>query len=81
VIVAHGEVLTHKKYGEAYHSLTIVAPEIGASIQPGQFVNIRCGKDRAHILRRPFSVYRVHKRGGWASTIEIVFDVRAPTAC
>jgi dihydroorotate dehydrogenase electron transfer subunit len=78
VIVAHGEVLTHKKYGEAYHSLTIVAPEIGASIQPGQFVNIRCGKDRSHILRRPFSVYRVHKRGGWASTIEIVFDVRGP---
>ena len=30
----------------------------------------------AHILRRPFSVYRVHKRGGWASTIEIVFDIR-----
>ncbi|MDQ3964401.1 MAG: dihydroorotate dehydrogenase electron transfer subunit [Actinomycetota bacterium] len=78
MIQAHGEVLTHKKYGDAYHSLTIVAPEIGERIQPGQFVNIRCGKDRSNILRRPFSVYRVHKRGGWASTIEIVFDVRGP---
>jgi len=78
VIVSHGEVLSHKKYGEAYHSLTIVAPEIGESIRPGQFVNIRCGSDRSHILRRPFSVYRVHKRGGWASTIEIVFDIRGP---
>lgn len=78
MIQAHGEVLTHKKYGDAYHSLTIVAPDIGESIRPGQFVNIRCGKDRSNILRRPFSVYRVHKRGGWASTIEIVFDVRGP---
>ncbi len=73
-----GEVLSHKKYGEAYHSLTIVAPDVGEKVRPGQFVNVRCGEHRDHILRRPFSVYRVHKRGGWASTIEIVFDVRGP---
>ncbi|MEA2461758.1 MAG: dihydroorotate dehydrogenase electron transfer subunit [Actinomycetota bacterium] len=73
-----GEVLSHKKYGEHYHSLTIVAPEIGEKVAPGQFVNVRCGEGRANILRRPFSVYRVHKRGGWASTIEIVFDVAGP---
>ena len=76
VLLTRGEVLGHKKYGEHYHSLTIVAPEIGERVQPGQFVNIRCGEGSAHILRRPFSVYRVHKRGGWASTIEIVFDIR-----
>ncbi|MDQ4125075.1 MAG: dihydroorotate dehydrogenase electron transfer subunit [Actinomycetota bacterium] len=73
-----GEVLSHKKYGEAYHSLTIVAPDVGEKVRPGQFVNVRCGEHRDHILRRPFSVYRVHKRGGWASTIEIVFDIRGP---
>jgi dihydroorotate dehydrogenase electron transfer subunit len=78
VIPATGEVLSHKKYGEHYHSLTIVAPEIGGRVKPGQFVNLRCGEDRAHILRRPFSVYRVHKRGGWAPTIEVVFDIRGP---
>ena len=73
-----GEVLSHKKYGDHYHSLTIVAPDIGEKVRPGQFVNVRCGEDRAFILRRPFSVYRVHKRGGWSSTIEIVFDIRGP---
>jgi dihydroorotate dehydrogenase electron transfer subunit len=78
VHVSSGEVLSHKKYGEDYHSLTIVAPDIGEKIRPGQFVNIQCGDNRASILRRPFSVYRVHKRGGWASTIEIVFDIRGP---
>ncbi len=76
--LATGEVLSHKKYGEHYHSLTIVAPDIGEQVKPGQFVNIKCGESRSHILRRPFSVYRVHKRGGWASTIEVVFDIRGP---
>jgi dihydroorotate dehydrogenase electron transfer subunit len=78
MLMSTGEVLSHKKYGEAYHSLTIVAPDIGERVRPGQFVNVRCGEHRDHILRRPFSVYRVHKRGGWASTIEIVFDIRGP---
>ena len=78
MLMGTGEVLSHKKYGEHYHALTIVAPEVGESVRPGQFVNIRCGDGAAHILRRPFSVYRVHKRGGWASTIEIVFDIRGP---
>ncbi|MGH2786529.1 MAG: dihydroorotate dehydrogenase electron transfer subunit [Actinomycetota bacterium] len=76
MLLSTGEILTHKKYGEAYHSLTIVAPEIGERTNPGQFINIRLPEDSAHILRRPFSVYRMHKRGGWASTIEIVFDIR-----
>lgn len=78
MLLTRGEVLGHKRYSEHYHSLTIVAPEIGERITPGQFVNIKCGDGSAHILRRPFSVYRVHKRGGWASTIEIVFDIRGP---
>lgn len=77
-LLTTGEVLGHKKYGEHYHSLTIVAPEIGEKVRPGQFVNIKCGEGRSNILRRPFSVYRVHKRGGWASTIEVVFDVKGP---
>lgn len=73
-----GEVLSHKKYGEPYHALTIVAPDVGENVRPGQFINIKCGGNRDHILRRPFSVYRVNKRGGWAPTIEIVFDIRGP---
>jgi dihydroorotate dehydrogenase electron transfer subunit len=77
MLLGTGEVLSHKKYGEHYHSLTIVAPEIGEKVRPGQFVNIMCGRS-PNILRRPFSVFRVHKRGGWASTLEIVFDIRGP---
>lgn len=70
------EVLTYRKMGEEYHSLTIVAPEIAEIARPGQFVNLRSPKDREFILRRPFSIYRVNRRGGWAATVEIVFDIR-----
>lgn len=76
-VVAAG-VLSHKKYGENYHALTLVAPGIGAGVEPGQFINVSCGANRDFILRRPFSVFRVHERGGAPSTIEIVFDIRGP---
>ncbi len=73
-----GEVLSRKKQGEDYYSLTVVAPAVAESVAPGQFVNVRPVGRTAHILRRPFSVYRVHKQGGWASTFEIIFDIRGP---
>lgn len=72
------EVLTYRKLGDEYHSLTIVAPEIAETARPGQFVNLRPPLDRSYFLRRPFSIFRVNRRGGLAATIEVVFDVRGP---
>jgi len=71
-----GEVFSYKKLGDEYHLLSIVAPEIAEAAKPGQFVNLRPGSGRDFILRRPFSIYRVNRRGDWAATIEILFDVR-----
>jgi len=70
------EVLSYKKLGDEYHLLSIVAPEVAKIARPGQFINLRPPNDRNFILRRPFSIYRVNKRGGWAATVEIVFDIR-----
>lgn len=70
------EVLSYKKMGDDYHLLTIVAPEIAETARPGQFVNLRPPADRSFILRRPFSIYRVNRRGEWAATVEVVFDIR-----
>lgn len=78
MIQQQAEVLTYKKVGEEYHSLTFVAPEIAEAARPGQFVNLRPPANRSYILRRPFSIYRVSRRAGAARTIEIVFDVRGP---
>ena len=49
-----GEVLTHRKYGEHYHSLTIVAPEIGQDVEPGQFISIAFPPETPHIRGGPF---------------------------
>jgi len=70
------EVLSYKKLGDEYHLLSIVTPEVAKIARPGQFINLRPPSDRNFILRRPFSIYRVNKRGGWAATVEIVFDIR-----
>lgn len=70
------QVLSYKKLRDEYYLLTIVAPEIAEKAKPGQFVNIRPGNDRSFILRRPLSIYKVNRRGEWAATLEVVFDIR-----
>jgi dihydroorotate dehydrogenase electron transfer subunit len=76
MIQTQAQVLSYKKIGEEYHLLTIVAPEIAEHAKPGQFVNVRAGRNAQFILRRPFSIYKVNRRGAWAATIEILFDIR-----
>jgi dihydroorotate dehydrogenase electron transfer subunit len=76
VIQQTAQILSHKKMGDEYFLLTIVAPEIAEQANPGQFVHILPRRDATFILRRPFSIYKVNRRGDWAATIEIVFDIR-----
>ena len=71
------EVLSNRRSG-AYHSLTLVAPEIADRARPGQFVEIGMPEGRTFMLRRPFSIHQASRRGGWAGTLEIVFDVVGP---
>ena len=71
------EVLSVRRSG-VYHSLTLVSPEIAEAARPGQFVQIAVPEDRAIVLRRPFSIHQASRRGGWAGTLEVVFDVAGP---
>ena len=73
-----GEVMNYRKLGDHYHSLTIVVPEIAQEARPGQFVNLRPPADRWFLLRRPFSIYSVHRRGAMAASVEVIFDIRGP---
>jgi dihydroorotate dehydrogenase electron transfer subunit len=77
VIRARCEVLSIRRAGR-YHSLTLVAPEIAEAARPGQFVEIGVPEGRQMMLRRPFSIHQASRRGGWAGTLEIVFDVVGP---
>ena len=71
------EVLSNRRAG-AYYSLTLVAPEIAERAKPGQFVEIGVPDGRNFLLRRPFSIHQASRRGGWAGTLEVVFDVGGP---
>ena len=71
------EVLSVRRAG-LYLSLTLVAPEIADAAKPGHFVQIGVPEDRGIMLRRPFSIHQASRQGGWAGTIEVVFDVVGP---
>ena len=71
------EVLNARRIG-AYHSITIVAPEVADKVRPGQFVSVGMPHGRTFMLRRQFSVHQASRRGGWAGTLEFVFDPRGP---
>jgi dihydroorotate dehydrogenase electron transfer subunit len=77
VIRSRCEVLSNRRAG-LYYSLTLVAPEIAEQAKPGQFIQIGVPEGRDVILRRPFSIHQASRRGGWAGTLEVVFDVVGP---
>jgi dihydroorotate dehydrogenase electron transfer subunit len=71
------EVLSTRKLG-AYHSVTLVAPEIAEKARPGQFLAIEMPEGRDFLLRRHFAVHQASRRGGWAGTLEFVVDPGGP---
>jgi dihydroorotate dehydrogenase electron transfer subunit len=71
------EILNVRKLG-GYHQLTLVAPDIAERARPGQFVSVAMPADRAFVLRRHFSIHQASRRGGWAGTLEFVFDPAGP---
>jgi len=77
VIRAQCEVLSTRKAG-TYWSVTLVAPEIADQAAPGQFVEVGMPSGRSFLLRRPFSIHQASRRGGWAGTLELVWDVHGP---
>ncbi len=71
------EILSTRKLG-AYHSITLVAPEIAERARPGQFLAIQMPEGREFLLRRHFAVHQASRRGGWAGTLEFVVDPSGP---
>jgi dihydroorotate dehydrogenase electron transfer subunit len=71
------EILSTRKVG-AYHSLTLVAPEIAERARPGQFLSVKMPAEREFLLRRHFSIHQASPLGSWAGTLEFAFDVSGP---
>ena len=71
------EILSTRRLG-AYHSITLVAPEIAERARPGQFLAIHMPEGREFLLRRHFVIHQASRRGGWAGTLEFVVDPTGP---
>ncbi len=71
------EVLSSRRVGP-YHTVTLVAPEIAERARPGQFIEVAVPPGRDFVLRRPFSIHRASRQGGWAGTLELSFDPETP---
>ncbi len=71
-------VLGNEQLGPRLYKLTLDAPCCCRAVRPGQFVHLQLPNFEAHILRRPFSVYRRCVQSG---AIEIIYQtVGAGTA-
>lgn len=65
-------VLANEQVGPRLYKITLAAPGMACAIEPGQFVHMQLPGMEAHILRRPFSVYRADREAG---VIEIIYQV------
>lgn len=63
-------VISNEMIAEKAGLMTLHAPVVAETVEPGQFVHLRVAKDRDFLLRRPFSVYRAT-----GETIQILYQV------
>ncbi len=62
----------NEELGPRLYRLTLEAPKMAGVMRPGQFVHLRLPGMEAHLLRRPFSVYRSNESDG---EMEIIYQV------
>lgn len=70
------EVLSNVRLSPDYNVLTLAAPAIGAITAPGQFVMVKAAVPADSLLRRPFSVFEIVRKGDRVTAISI-FNKRA----
>ena len=68
------QVVENRNISLNYHKLCLGIPSIAKLPLPGQFYNVRCGETKDPLLRRPFSMHRLIKRGE-AVHLEILYRV------
>lgn len=64
-------VRSNEQVGPRLYKVTLAAPRTAAAIEPGQFVHLLIPGFEAHILRRPFSVYRAN---GDLGEVEVIYQ-------
>jgi len=57
------EVIANRPLSSDYNVLALAAPQIAATVAPGQFVMIKASASADPLLRRPFSVFEIVRDG------------------
>lgn len=65
-------VIENRRLSPDYNVLCLEAPEIAASVQPGQFVMVKPDRGIDPLLRRPFSVFEILRDGPSAVGVSIL---------
>jgi dihydroorotate dehydrogenase electron transfer subunit len=58
------KVIRNTRLSSDYNVIALAAPEIAASVAPGQFVMVKPGRGSDPLLRRPFSVFEILRNDG-----------------
>src|SRR4029434_2903947 len=58
------KVIRNTRLSSDYNVIALAAPEIAATVAPGQFVMVKPGRGGDPLLRRPFSVFEVLRDHG-----------------
>jgi dihydroorotate dehydrogenase electron transfer subunit len=58
------KVIRNTRLSSDYNVIALAAPEIAASVAPGQFVMVKPGRGNDPLLRRPFSVFEILRSNG-----------------
>lgn len=70
MVKVSAKILYNKKIKKNYYEMCLSAPEIAKSALPGQFVNIKVAEEIEPLLRRPFSIHQIYRKGG----IKILYE-------
>lgn len=62
------EIVSNRALSADYNVLSLAAPAIAATVQPGQFVMVKLGSGHDPLLRRPFSVFEILRSSDGAPT-------------
>jgi len=65
----------NEQLAPGFWKMRLVAPEIAATVKPGQFINVKIAQCKAPLFRRPFTVFRCLDLDKDRPGIEVVYEV------
>lgn len=70
------EILDNRRVGD-YHVLSLTAPGVAETVQPGHFITMAMGgEESSMVLRRAFAIHQVTSRGVYGGTLDVAIAIQ-----